>query len=246
MNAMFEGIGWELKSAAYLAIGLAVALPLLFIPKKALQSISQMPGLSANAQTIWRIPVVWLGWTLMFAYGQHLFGYILAVFGLTMDRVDGKTAKAMMEMRNPRVPHNEDVGKVIDPLADKLTFLPPFFVFAWQGIVPWWLVTPLVSLELLSTLMRRPFHLLISYQKTEKEKKDHATGIGKVKVLFQFLTLLVCGPITFGWATFSPWIPGTLLAVTLVLGLLSILSRMSLRGRSKELSGKLTDAFSHE
>ncbi len=244
---LLKEFGWELTAAIYLGAGVSLTLMLLAIPKSWLAKASQRAWyMTANAQTIWRMPVVWLGWILMFAFGQHFAGFILAVFGLAMDRVDGKTAKGMMELENPKIPHNENLGKVIDPLADKLTFLPPFFVLAIQGIVPWWLVTPLVSLELLSTLMRRPFHLLISYQKTEKERKDQATGIGKLKVMFQFVTLLACGPLIFGWTTYSLWIPGILTGMTLVFGALSVLSRMSLRGRSKEVNDQLTDAFSHE
>lgn len=244
---MHKELGWELAAAIYLGIGLLETLSLILIPKKWLAQASQRsPLMTANAQTVWRVPVVWTGWILMFCTDQQFLGFILAVMGLAMDRVDGKTAKAMLELQDPKVPHNEDIGKVIDPLADKLTFLPPFFVFAIQGIVPWWLVVPLVTLEILSTLMRRPFNLLITYQKTEKEKKDQATGVGKLKVLFQFITLLACGPLTLGWTTYSLWIPGVLTVITLMFGMLSILSRMSLRGKTKEVNNQLTDAFSHE
>lgn len=251
-----SNLEWQLRGALYLAAGLAVVLPLLLLPKNWLKRVSQVPGFSANAQTIWRMPVVWLGYALFFGFNIHFWGFMLATFGLAMDRVDGKTAKAMKEMEAEarkkglehelKLLHNEKVGKVTDPLADKLTFLPPFVVFAAQGIVSWWFVISLMTFEMLSTLMREPFNLFRSRQKTDEELKDRATGVGKLKVTVQFITLLVCAPLTLSWTHFSLYVPNALLAGNVILCFLSIRSRMLPQGKSKELSKKLTSVFSHE
>lgn len=251
MDALLSQIDWTFRSAIYLATGLGIVCPLLWIckyRKSWLEAISQIPGFSANAQTIWRVPVTWLGYILMI-YGYHYVGFCIATFGLTMDRVDGATAEVMLKMVNPKVRHNPELGEILDPGADKLTFDPPLPVFANMVILQWWIVVPILLLELLSTVIRRPFNLFKKFfkgEKKEKQSRDKATGFGKIKVFVQFSTLLVCGPLALGWTEYSLWIPNILCFLILLGCISSIVSRTRISKEADEITNGVTEVFDHE
>ena len=68
--------------------------------------LAQIPGFSPNWLSFWRLPLVWLGFGL-YLYGCHLEGFLLVVFSLTLDRLDGKMATAMKERLEPIPPEPE-------------------------------------------------------------------------------------------------------------------------------------------
>jgi len=47
------------------------------------------------------------------------------------------------------------LGAFLDPLADKLLTSAAFIAFAWNGIVPWWMVAVIVARDLFLTVLRR-------------------------------------------------------------------------------------------
>jgi cardiolipin synthase len=67
--------------------------------------------------------------------------YDLALFLLTVaaisDGLDGYLAK--------RFGWTSELGKILDPLADKLLLITLFLVDAWIGLVPWWLAITAVT-----------------------------------------------------------------------------------------------------
>jgi cardiolipin synthase len=67
--------------------------------------------------------------------------YDLALFLLTVaavsDGLDGYLAK--------RFGWTSELGKILDPLADKLLLITLFLVGAWIGLVPWWLTLAAVT-----------------------------------------------------------------------------------------------------
>lgn len=67
--------------------------------------------------------------------------YDLALFLLTVaavsDGLDGFLAK--------RFGWTSELGKILDPLADKLLLITLFLVDAWIGLVPWWLTLTAVT-----------------------------------------------------------------------------------------------------
>ncbi|HUI63184.1 MAG TPA: CDP-alcohol phosphatidyltransferase family protein [Steroidobacteraceae bacterium] len=80
-----------------------------------------------------------LVWPIAAALNAHESLIALALFmvaGLS-DGVDGYLAK--------RFNWTSDLGKVLDPLADKLLLVTVFTQTAWLGIVPWWLTATVVA-----------------------------------------------------------------------------------------------------
>jgi cardiolipin synthase len=76
-------------------------------------------------------PIVWL-----IAEGQY--GATLVIFGIAAasDGLDGYLAK--------RFNWTSELGKVLDPVADKLLLVSVFITLAWTGLVPLWLAAAAV------------------------------------------------------------------------------------------------------
>jgi len=60
------------------------------------------------------------------------------------DGLDGYLAK--------RFNWTSELGKVLDPLADKLLLITVFVESAWLGLVPWWLTAAVVARDVLIAL----------------------------------------------------------------------------------------------
>jgi cardiolipin synthase (CMP-forming) len=77
---------------------------------------------------------------------------LFMVAGLS-DGVDGYLAK--------RFHWTSELGKVLDPLADKLLLLTLFVEAAWLGLVPWWLTAAVVARDVLIGLGAATFRMWI-------------------------------------------------------------------------------------
>lgn len=62
--------------------------------------------------------------------GPILVGFIAFALGWATDLFDGYLARSRKEVTS--------LGKILDPLADKLLFLGIFSVFSARGDIPWW------------------------------------------------------------------------------------------------------------
>jgi CDP-diacylglycerol--glycerol-3-phosphate 3-phosphatidyltransferase len=102
---------------------------------------------------------------------------MLAVFSLAAltDWADGYIARK----------HNIQTtfGKIMDPIADKFLVLTAFFVFAFEGIIPLWMVILVATREMLVTASR--IHAVTRAQVIPAERS------GKIKTVFQMSTILV-------------------------------------------------------
>jgi cardiolipin synthase (CMP-forming) len=87
-----------------------------------------------------RLALIWPVVTALQA-GQQLTA--LAVFGLAAvsDGLDGYLAK--------RFNWTSELGKFLDPLADKLLLVTVFVQGAWLGLIPWWLTAAVVARDVL-------------------------------------------------------------------------------------------------
>jgi len=74
------------------------------------------------------------------------YGYTLAVFGFAAvtDGLDGFLAK--------RFNWTSELGKALDPLADKILLVTAFAVLTYMEIVPWWLAAPVVLRDVIITV----------------------------------------------------------------------------------------------
>jgi CDP-diacylglycerol--serine O-phosphatidyltransferase len=78
-----------------------------------------------NAICLWRVIIGLSGVTLYFVAGQHALGILLFTISAVLDGVDGLVARECNL--------TSSFGEEIDPLCDKLTYLPPLVFFAYQG-----------------------------------------------------------------------------------------------------------------
>jgi len=101
-----------------------------------------------NALTISRlvaIPILMALLLLRFPGHDQLAAALFIVFSLT-DTLDGQLAR-----RSGRV---SDLGKFLDPLADKLFVLAVLIVLVQEGLVAAWVVIVIFSRELIITILR--------------------------------------------------------------------------------------------
>ncbi len=101
-----------------------------------------------NALTISRLvaipPLMYL-LLARFDYHDQIAAAVFVVFSLT-DTMDGQIARRQRTV--------SDLGKFLDPLADKLFVLSVLIVLVQEGLVAAWVVVVIFSRELLITLLR--------------------------------------------------------------------------------------------
>jgi phosphatidylglycerophosphate synthase len=209
---------WPFKAAACLLVGLATALPLLFMPKSWLARLSRYPTLGPNGLTAWGI-VLFYGGIVLATKGQLTIGWIVWVMGVIFDVMDGRSAKAMKQFHVPRSARSIRIGKVFDPAADKIKYLPPIAALAWYAYLSGWPIWPMIAFDAIGTLMRPPFGLLNRWQ-----RETSAEAPGKVKALFQASGLIASAPLLLAWYR-DPTVPNIFMSVASVASALSVGSR---------------------
>jgi cardiolipin synthase (CMP-forming) len=90
-----------------------------------------------------RLALIWPVATTL--YGGR-YGLALALFMLAAisDGLDGYLAK--------RFNWTSDLGKVLDPAADKLLLVTVFIESTWLGLVPWWVTAAAVARDVMIAL----------------------------------------------------------------------------------------------
>lgn len=87
-----------------------------------------------------RIALVWPAAAALNA-GEQLAALSLFVAAAVSDGLDGYLAK--------RFNWTSELGKFLDPLADKLLLVTVFVESAWLGLVPWWLTAAVVARDVM-------------------------------------------------------------------------------------------------
>ncbi len=134
--------------------------------------------LHPNAICIWRVFIGLLGMLFYFLWNQPFLGILLFTVSAFLDGVDGLVARQCRLVT--------EFGEEIDPLCDKLTYLPPMGFFAYLGILPvnaFWL---LVVIELLGQFVVR--FLLKRYTTLSIQ----ANNFGKIKAVLCFALIIYC------------------------------------------------------
>lgn len=184
---------------------------------------------SPNWLTVWGTLVTLVGFAA-YAHGEIFSGFSVVVAGAVMDRLDGKMAKALgrtLEMDVPwwnqmNFPGFTDLGKNMDPLADKIRFLPlvTFAAIETDFIHPA-LIVAMWALEIFSTCMRPPFRFLDRWVGGRG-----ATSFGKLKVATQWLTLILWTPFHQGWLQENVVAVNLAMELAVFCGTVSVLSRL--------------------
>lgn len=117
-------------------------------------------------------PVAWLLVAGEYRLTLWLFGFAAATDGL-----DGFLAK--------RCGWTSELGKILDPLADKILLVGVFIVLAALGLVPVWLAAAAVARDILITVGA------IVYSRLYGHPHGRPTVISKINTLCQILYLLL-------------------------------------------------------
>jgi cardiolipin synthase (CMP-forming) len=83
--------------------------------------------------------------------GEQLAALSLFITAAVSDGLDGYLAK--------RFDWTSELGKVLDPLADKLLLVTVFVASAWLGLIPWWLSAAVVARDVMIGLGALVFRL---------------------------------------------------------------------------------------
>lgn len=107
------------------------------------------------------------------------FELTLALFGIAAvsDALDGWLAK--------RFGWTSRLGKILDPIADKLLLVSVFVTLAWLRLVPAWLVATVVLRDVVIVVGAAAFHFLIGYL------EGRPTPVSKLNTLLQLTFVLV-------------------------------------------------------
>ncbi|HKS56954.1 MAG TPA: CDP-alcohol phosphatidyltransferase family protein [Steroidobacteraceae bacterium] len=124
------------------------------------------------------VPVAWLLWTDNYRLTLAMFAFAAATDGL-----DGFLAK--------RFGWTSELGKILDPLADKILLVGVFITLAALGVVPIWLAATAVLRDVIITAGAIIYKGLYGYG----ELQGRPTAISKLNTLCQiiFLLLVVAG-----------------------------------------------------
>lgn len=135
------------------------------------------------------------------------------------------------------------IGEWLDPMIDKVNFHPVFLYLAHLGCLNPTIVFLMLLTDLISTIIRAPFDKLSGFQVLQQFVGiSKATAFGKIKVVGQFITLLAIMPATANWLSQteqskSYQIASGILLLSLISGLLSVLSRLVLMDKFLRLTG---------
>ena len=102
---------------------------------------------------------------------NYLLALALFVIAAISDGLDGYLAK--------RFGWTSQLGKVIDPLADKLLIVTVFITAAWHDLVPWWVAAVAIARDVMIGLGALTFRLWFG------PLKGRPTIISKINTLFQ-------------------------------------------------------------
>jgi len=172
-----------------------------------------------NAITVARILLVplfiWL--ELRFPLGglTAWWGVLVFVLAISTDGVDGAIARRRGLVTN--------LGKILDPIADKALTGAGFLLLSWFGMVPWWVTALVLVREIGITVYR-----LIVVRK----RVIAASSGGKIKTTLQAVVIpLLLAPLDVFWQLKAVLLWAAVL-VTLYTGLQYVWAEVKLnRGR---------------
>lgn len=133
--------------------------------------------LHPNSICYWRTILAGIGFVLYFYTSYQPLAIFIFTFAAILDGVDGVVARAC-DLVSP-------LGEWLDPLCDKLTYLPPLIGFAYAGIISIEMVWTLVAIEFVGQFFSRWILLRIKFS-------GAANNFGKIKAIICFCLVIFC------------------------------------------------------
>jgi len=133
--------------------------------------------LHPNAICYWRAAMAIVSYILYFFLGYEASAIILFTFAAILDGVDGIVAR--------KCNLGTEWGEWLDPMCDKLTYLPPLIGFSYTGIISIKLVWFLVAIEFAGQFFAR--HIL-----ARLNSSGAANNFGKIKAILCFALVVFC------------------------------------------------------
>lgn len=170
----------------FLVIILAAVIGLVFyywcfrmVRRKSVQEyiLAHQQFLHPNAICYWRAVMAIIAYVLYFFIGLQSAAIIIFSLAAVLDGVDGLVARSCNLVST--------WGEWLDPMCDKLTYLPPLIGFAYAGILSSKLVWMLVALELAGQFLVRHVLKLI-------QSSGAANNFGKIKAIICFVLVIFC------------------------------------------------------
>jgi CDP-diacylglycerol--glycerol-3-phosphate 3-phosphatidyltransferase len=130
-----------------------------------------------NKLSVFRIVLafIFMIFLLLSGWLMHTIALILFIIASLTDFLDGYLARKNQEVTN--------IGKLLDPLADKVLMAAAFISFVELGWVPSWMVVVIITREFCVTGLR----LIASV----KGRVLEASCLGKQKTVSQVLVILI-------------------------------------------------------
>ena len=172
----------SMDNAVSITIALLISLAIYFWfwaslnNEKKKQYISTHWFLHPNAICLWRVLIGLAGMLLYFVAERHFWGILLFTFSAVADGIDGLVAREC----NLLTPFGEE----LDPLCDKITYLPPMVFFAYQGFFDMTTLWVLIVIEVLGQFLVRD---IIKRYTTFSVS---ANNFGKIKAVLCFALII--------------------------------------------------------
>ncbi|HID71026.1 MAG TPA: phosphatidylserine synthase [Desulfobacterales bacterium] len=154
-------------------------LCIILVRKSSVQKyiLSHENLLHPNAICYWRTAIAFVAYLFYFFLGLQTLAIIIFSIAAVLDGVDGLVARSCDLV--------SEWGKWLDPMCDKLTYLPPMIGFAYIGILQPKLVWILVAIELVGQFLVRHVLALLKLS-------GAANNFGKIKAIICFALVVFC------------------------------------------------------
>ncbi len=149
------------------------------VQKKAMQDfiVAHQWLMHPNSICYWRTAMALFCFYLYFWTDLQAVAIIIFTFAAILDGVDGVIARNCGLVSK--------WGETLDPLCDKLTYLPPLLGFAYVGIISVKLVWILVAIELFGQFFARSLLTFLNIS-------GAANNFGKIKAIICFGLVIFC------------------------------------------------------
>jgi CDP-diacylglycerol--serine O-phosphatidyltransferase len=149
------------------------------VKKQSMQEyiISHQWLLHPNAICYWRTAMAFMGFILYFCTPYQSVAIFIFTVAAILDGVDGVVARGCNL--------GSRWGEWLDPMCDKLTYLPPLIGFAYAGIISIKLIWILVAIEFVGQFFARRILAWIKFS-------GAANNFGKIKAMICFGLVILC------------------------------------------------------